>query len=169
VCGLGVEHLRLFAEHNALGVQASVYNVIAKTGIAPSEPVDDPEQGKERAATHAQQYLKRVGEFGTAAPTMEGIAVRLVLTGFREPCDWSRFPDYVFIGFYIRKSIAASAYGAAGSLVVVIAWIYCSALLLYFGRVYARTLGSQSNGEDPTNAGRSFGRARQTRSGGILS
>jgi hypothetical protein len=57
---VGDEHLRLFAEHNALGVQASVYNVIAKTWIAPSEPVDDLEQGKELAATHAQQYLKRV-------------------------------------------------------------------------------------------------------------
>jgi hypothetical protein len=55
------EHLRLFAEHNALGVQASVYNVIGKTWIAPSEPVDDLEQGKERAAAHAQQYLKGVG------------------------------------------------------------------------------------------------------------
>jgi membrane protein len=77
------------------------------------------------------------------------------------------------IGFYIGKSVAASAYGAAGSLVVVVAWIYYSALILYFGaeftRVYARTLGSQRNGEDPTNAGRSFGRAKQTRSGGILS
>jgi membrane protein len=78
------------------------------------------------------------------------------------------------IGFYIGKSIAASAYGAAGSLVVVIAWIYYSALILYFGaeftRVYARTLGSQRNGGDPTNgAGRSFDRARQTRSGGVLS
>jgi membrane protein len=51
------------------------------------------------------------------------------------------------IGFYIGKSVSASAYGAAGSLVVVVAWIYYSALLLYFGaeftRVYARTLGSQ--------------------------
>jgi membrane protein len=78
------------------------------------------------------------------------------------------------IGFYIGKSVSASAYGAAGSLVVVVAWIYYSALLLYFGaeftRVYARTLGSQRDGEDLTNrAGRSFGRARQTRSGGILS
>jgi membrane protein len=72
----------------------------------------------------------------------------------------------IFIGFYIGKSVAASAYGAAGSLVVVIAWIYYSA---EFTRVYARTLGSQRNGEDPTNAGRSFGRARQTRRGGILS
>jgi uncharacterized BrkB/YihY/UPF0761 family membrane protein len=69
--------------------------------------------------------------------------------------------------------VAASAYRASGSLVVVIAWIYYSALILYFGaeftRVYARTLGSQRNGEDPTNDGRSFDRARQTRSGGILS
>jgi membrane protein len=78
------------------------------------------------------------------------------------------------IGFYIGKSVAASAYGAAGSLAVVIAWIYYSALILHFGaeftRVCARTLGSQRNGEEPTNrAGRSFGRARQTRSGGILS
>src|SRR5882724_1722476 len=52
------------------------------------------------------------------------------------------------IGFYIGKSVSASAYGAAGSLVVVVAWIYYSALLLYFGaeftRVYARTLGSQA-------------------------
>jgi membrane protein len=46
------------------------------------------------------------------------------------------------IGFYIGKSVGASAYGAAGSLVVVVAWIYYSALILYFGaeftRVYAR-------------------------------
>jgi hypothetical protein len=35
---VGGEHLRLFSEHNALGVQASVYNVNAKNWIAPSEP-----------------------------------------------------------------------------------------------------------------------------------
>jgi hypothetical protein len=64
VCGevkVGNEHLHLFAEHNALGVHASVYHVIGKTWIAPSEPVDDLEGGKERAAAHAQEYLKRVG------------------------------------------------------------------------------------------------------------
>jgi membrane protein len=51
------------------------------------------------------------------------------------------------IGFYIGKSVSASAYGAAGSLVIVVAWIYYSALLLYFGaeftRVYANSLGSR--------------------------
>ena len=50
------------------------------------------------------------------------------------------------IGFYIGKSVSASSYGAAGSLVIVIAWIYYSALILYFGaeftRVYACEFGS---------------------------
>jgi hypothetical protein len=55
---VGGEHLRLFSEHNALGVQASVYNVKAKTWIAPSEPVEDIEQGKQRAAEYAMAYLK---------------------------------------------------------------------------------------------------------------
>jgi hypothetical protein len=53
------EHLRLFSEHNAQGIQASVYNVKTKTWIAPSEPVDDIEDGKDRAAEHAKRYLRR--------------------------------------------------------------------------------------------------------------
>ena len=57
---VGNEHLRLFAEHNAPGVQASVYNVSSKTWLAPSESVEDLEQGKERAEAHAREYLKRV-------------------------------------------------------------------------------------------------------------
>src|ERR1700747_173537 len=52
------EHLRLFSEHNAQGVQTSVYNVNTKTWIAPSEAVDDIEQGKDRAAEYARAYLK---------------------------------------------------------------------------------------------------------------
>ena len=55
---VGGEHLRLFSEHNAQGVQASVYNVRTKEWIAPSEAVDDIEDGKERAAAYAQAYLK---------------------------------------------------------------------------------------------------------------
>jgi membrane protein len=51
------------------------------------------------------------------------------------------------IGFYIGKSVTASAYGAAGSLVIIVAWIYYCAQLLYFGaeftRVYATERGSQ--------------------------
>jgi hypothetical protein len=56
---VGGEHLRLFSEESALGVQASVYNLNSKNWIAPSEFVDDIEQGKDRAAEHARVYLKR--------------------------------------------------------------------------------------------------------------
>jgi hypothetical protein len=56
----GGEHLRLFSEHSPLGVQASVYNVEAKSWVAPSEPVDDIEQGKDLAEAHARAYLKQV-------------------------------------------------------------------------------------------------------------
>jgi hypothetical protein len=56
---VGGEHLRLFSEHNALGVQASVYSVTANAWIAPSAAVDDIEEGKERAAEYAKAYLKR--------------------------------------------------------------------------------------------------------------
>jgi hypothetical protein len=53
------EHLRLFSEHNAIGIQVSVYNVKTKTWIAPSEIVDDIEEGKDRAVAYAKDYLKR--------------------------------------------------------------------------------------------------------------
>lgn len=55
---VGGEHLRLFSEQSPQGVQASVYNVNAKNWIAPSETVDDIEQGKDRAEEHARVYLK---------------------------------------------------------------------------------------------------------------
>jgi hypothetical protein len=57
---VGSEHLRLFSEHSAQGVQASVYNVNSKSWIRPSETVDDIEEGKEKAAAYAQEYLKQV-------------------------------------------------------------------------------------------------------------
>jgi hypothetical protein len=56
---IGGEHLRLFAEHNAQGVQASVYNVKAKSWIAPSEAVEDIEQGKGKAEEYAEAYLRK--------------------------------------------------------------------------------------------------------------
>lgn len=37
------------------------------------------------------------------------------------------------IGFYFSKSDPASAYGAAGSLVLILLWIYYSCLILFFG------------------------------------
>ena len=56
---IGSENLKLFSEQNALGVQASVYDVNAKKWIAPSEPVEDIEQGKEKATEYAKTHVKR--------------------------------------------------------------------------------------------------------------
>jgi membrane protein len=56
------------------------------------------------------------------------------------------------ISLYIGKSLPASAYGAAGSVVVLIAWVYYSALILYFGaeftKTYARRYGSHREKEN---------------------
>jgi membrane protein len=50
------------------------------------------------------------------------------------------------IGLYIGKSAVASSYGAAGTLVVVIVWVYYSAQIFFYGaeftREYARRSGS---------------------------
>lgn len=37
------------------------------------------------------------------------------------------------IGLYLSMSDVASVYGAAGSLIIILAWIYYSALILFFG------------------------------------
>ena len=50
------------------------------------------------------------------------------------------------IGYYLATSSIASSFGAAGSVVIVLAWIYYSACILFFGaeitKIYARKFGS---------------------------
>jgi membrane protein len=41
------------------------------------------------------------------------------------------------IGLYLGKAAVGSAYGAAGSLIVVIVWVYYSALIFFFGAEFA--------------------------------
>jgi membrane protein len=49
------------------------------------------------------------------------------------------------ISFYLTKSTAISAYGGSASLIVLLAWVYYSSIILYFGveftQVYARYKG----------------------------
>jgi membrane protein len=49
------------------------------------------------------------------------------------------------IGLYLGRSTVASVYGAAGSLVVILLWIYYSAQVVFFGaeftKVYSRRFG----------------------------
>lgn len=50
------------------------------------------------------------------------------------------------LGVYLGKAAVGSAYGAAGSLVILLVWVYWSAQILFLGaeftQVYARTYGS---------------------------
>ena len=50
------------------------------------------------------------------------------------------------LGLYLGKSGVASSYGAAGSLIVLLLWVYYSAQILFFGaeftQVYANRFGS---------------------------
>lgn len=67
------------------------------------------------------------------------------------------------IGTYLSRATIAGAYGAAGSLVVLLVWVYYSALISFFGaeftQVYTRRYGSGIRpkkyavwvGEKPTN------------------
>lgn len=51
------------------------------------------------------------------------------------------------IGFYLGQSAPSSAYGAAGSLIVLLLWVYYSAQILFFGaeftQVYANRYGDR--------------------------
>ncbi len=53
----------------------------------------------------------------------------------------------LLISLYIAKSEIGSAYGAAGSLIILIVWIYYSSIILYFGaeftKAYALKYGSE--------------------------
>jgi membrane protein len=51
------------------------------------------------------------------------------------------------ITFYISRSDVGTTFGAAGSLVILLVWVYYSAIILYFGaeftKVYAREFGDR--------------------------
>jgi len=49
------------------------------------------------------------------------------------------------IGLYLNKSHPGSTFGAAGSMIIILLWVYYSSIILYFGaaftRNYAQTIG----------------------------
>jgi membrane protein len=53
----------------------------------------------------------------------------------------------LLIGLYLGKSDVGAAYGIAGSVVIILLWVYYSALILFLGaeftQVYANTYGSR--------------------------
>jgi len=73
--------------------------------------------------------------------------------GWKDTLIGSTFTAFLFmigksaIGLYLGNSRVASMYGAAGSLIVILLWVYYSAIILYFGaeftKVYAYTFGTK--------------------------
>ena len=47
------------------------------------------------------------------------------------------------LGFYLGRGTFASAYGAAGSLVVLLIWVYYSVQILLFGAAHSPGMGRQ--------------------------
>jgi membrane protein len=72
------------------------------------------------------------------------------------------------IGLYLGKSSVASAFGAAGSLVLVIVWVYYSAQIFLFGAeftwVYAHAYGSRRGQPRPQAAANEVEAAEKDRS-----
>jgi membrane protein len=64
------------------------------------------------------------------------------------------------LGFYLGRATVASAYGSAGSLVVILIWVYYSAQILFFGakytQIYSERSGSRS-ASAPAQASRNRG------------
>jgi len=73
------------------------------------------------------------------------------------------------LGLYLGRSSVSSAYGAAGSLVVVLLWVYYSAQILFFGaeftQVYANRFGRKL--EPTENAMWAPGQKASAQPGGV--
>jgi membrane protein len=53
------------------------------------------------------------------------------------------------IGFYLGRASVGSAYGAAGSMVVLLVWVYYSALIMFFGAEFTHTWATRHGGVTP--------------------
>src|SRR6185503_20703094 len=60
------------------------------------------------------------------------------------------------IGLYLGRGTFGSAYGAAASLAILLAWVYYAAQILFFGaeitQVYAHRHGSRQTGQKASDA-----------------
>ena len=56
------------------------------------------------------------------------------------------------IGFYLGKTNVGSAFGVAGSLVVLLVWVYYSALIFFYGAEFTQVYGQRLSGATPTRS-----------------
>jgi membrane protein len=53
------------------------------------------------------------------------------------------------IGYYLGQASVGSAYGAAGSMVVLLVWVYYSALIVFFGAEFTQAWATRHGGVAP--------------------
>ena len=51
------------------------------------------------------------------------------------------------IGFYLGRSAVASIYGAAGSIMILMIWVYYSAAILYLGAIITKVYATHHGGK----------------------
>lgn len=67
---------------------------------------------------------------------------------WRDALIGSSFTSFFFmigkfaIGFYLGSSTVATVYGAAGSVVIILVWVYYSAIILYFGAEFTKVFAN---------------------------
>jgi len=107
----------------------------------------------------ASGYLLQLLNFGVsfAVTTAMFAVIYKVLpdtyVGWRDVGIGATFASFLFtmgkslIGLYLGRSTVASVYGAAGSIIMILVWVYYSAQIFYMGaefsQVYARRYGSR--------------------------
>jgi membrane protein len=64
------------------------------------------------------------------------------------------------LGLYLGKSTISSSYGAAGSILVLLLWVYYSGLIFYFGAEFTRVFADQHGSRKTAKPG-TMRRARQ--------
>ena len=52
-----------------------------------------------------------------------------------------------FINLYLSRSSTVSAYGAAGAVVLIILWVYYSAIILYWGAEFTKVYANKYGGK----------------------
>jgi len=55
----------------------------------------------------------------------------------------------VAIGYYIGRASIGSAYGAAGSLIALLVWVYYSALIVFFGAEFTHAWATRQSAVEP--------------------
>jgi uncharacterized BrkB/YihY/UPF0761 family membrane protein len=64
------------------------------------------------------------------------------------------------IGLYLGKASFGSTYGAAGSLVIVLVWVYYSSQILFFGAEFTQVYAKE-HGSDPLKRRKRHGHKRE--------